>query len=202
MSVTQRKYLAWLLFAIWLLAVLAGFWYFQFGQLTTFTADKQQWIDFRQALTVELQSSRLRPQPAQGAVAVIHFWDDSCPCSRFSNEHLLRVIHKYSSDNKIEFYLKPTASGGTNSVTLKKLQHGQKNVHSADTLFNGWVPPAIPAVVVLDGRGELAYFGPYSSDAVCGSQQSFFDSLLEEIIDGKAPQQTILAAYGCFCTTP
>jgi len=59
--------------------------------------------------------------------------------------------------------------------------------------------PASPAVGIWDQHGELVYIGPYSEGAVCSSDNSFVEPILEAVLAGRKVRATHSLAVACFC---
>ncbi len=63
-------------------------------------------------------------------------------------------------------------------------------------------PPSSPAVGVINRKGELVYFGPYSLGANCSPKNGkFVEKVLDQLKDKKQRQKKQLntLAVGCFC---
>jgi len=59
--------------------------------------------------------------------------------------------------------------------------------------------PASPAVGIWDQSGELVYIGPYSEGAVCSSDNSFVEPILDAVLAGRKVRATHSLAVACFC---
>lgn len=64
--------------------------------------------------------------------------------------------------------------------------------------------PSIPAVIVIDNKGELVYFGPYSQGSGCFASDGFVDSVIERFVSQQARgsiNQAIIRSegMGCYC---
>ena len=59
--------------------------------------------------------------------------------------------------------------------------------------------PASPAVGIWDRNGELVYIGPYSEGAVCSSDNSFVEPIVEAVLAGRTVRATHSLAVACFC---
>src|SRR5690606_23989664 len=61
-----------------------------------------------------------------------------------------------------------------------------------------WIP-ASPAVAVFDGNGQLAYFGPYHQDGICGAENSYLEPVLATFHQPEFRAILNTLVYGCFC---
>jgi len=112
--------------------------------------------------------------PVSLKTTVVHFNDYACPCSRYSAPHIQRLQEVFKDTRQM------VLSPG----------HG---------LMQGLNIPATPSVAVWDEKGRLAYFGPYSSGAVCGSGQDFVSRVLHSLAEAKNPMWVNTLAVGCYC---
>lgn len=117
---------------------------------------------------------------AATSLQVLHFVDDTCPCARFSEPHIKEVEAQWVNLG-IEFSsVSPTTIIGS-------------GVDSA-------LVPASPAVAVWNQQGEIIFFGPYTSGAVCGEGEDLLAKVLDE--PTAAGQWVNQEAIGCFCEWP
>lgn len=119
----------------------------------------------------ELAQLQLLPIANHHAV-VVHFIDPECPCTRFSLPHIEELERKLA--DRVDF-------------------------RSASTLGTTLQIPATPAVAIWSEAGELAYFGPYSGGAICGTGNDFVTSVFKQLQAGTNPKWFNLDAVGCFC---
>lgn len=197
----QKKIWVWSMFVSWLVSIVVAFWYFEFGRLQPFISEPSHFFRSGGEQLDERLQGRYLAEYRGEKISVIHYWDDSCPCSRFNIAHLQSIIEKFAPAG-VHFYLKPVRVSKNTNLTIASLtMAAPESVHQVNQAFSNWIPPAVPSVVVLDHNGRLAYFGPYSLDAVCGKNQSFLDQVLAKLLAGKAVHQIITNAFGCFCNT-
>lgn len=167
----------------WIVAVIGAFWFL----------DLRYWRPFLPEELAVFNGEAIRQlPPALGAgPVVIHFHDAHCPCSSFTRSHL----------DDLQASLAPTRqfqlSKGDRTATLPFPDLATALPAYADTLQR--LVPASPAVGIWDARGELAYFGPYSGGATCGSGKSFVDITLNALSRGENPRFINTDATGCFC---
>jgi len=157
----------------WLCLCATLFWWFQFRHINHF---EDYWASF-QGETFK----KNRIQPTQGYAVVIHFIDNSCPCSRFAEPHISDLELQYGND--VEFIR--FGSGEMNRLTPIDL--------------NQLRVPASPAVAIWDQKGDLAYLGPYSGGVTCGQGTDFVALTLENLKERQNPQWFNQESVGCFC---
>jgi len=158
---------AWPMIITWLCAMVFAFWWFEYRHWQLFDA-KNVLFNGQQ---LSLLQQRLTPSPI---TTVVHFSDDTCPCSRYSEPHIQKL-----------------------QPLLKKAR--QITLGPKDALMKNVFIPATPSVAVWDAQGELAYFGPYSSGMMCGSGQDFVSRVMDSLANTKNPKWINTAAVGCYC---
>jgi len=122
----------------------------------------------------------------------VHFWNPSCPCNALNQQHLTELIERFSPLG-VDFYvLQKVGSQGKLPASLSALK-------PLDKLPGSEAIPASPALAIWDKQGQLAYFGPYSEGAVCNSDNSFVEPILEALLEGRRVQASHNLAVGCFC---
>lgn len=182
----RRKYLiASLLAILWGSTMLAAFWWFEARYLRTFEGER-----------AELFSGNVLELPAElqgpGPVRFVHFWDPGCPCNVGNQQHLAELLERFA-DTQVAFYAlqRPGSKGRLPEqlAALKPLTH----LGGASQL------PASPAVGIWDTQGRLAYIGPYSEGAVCRSDNSFVEPIIEALLAGREVRATNALAVACFC---
>ncbi|MBD9398919.1 DUF6436 domain-containing protein [Pseudomonas sp. PDM11] len=180
----RTSLLACLIAALWLVAMLAAFWWFEARYLRPF--------DERTALFSGSQL-RLPDQLAgPGEIRLVHFWDPACPCNVGNQQHLGELLERYR-ERGVQFYAvqKPGSQG--------QLPQALRTLQPLDGLRGSQLLPASPAVAIWDQRGELAYVGPYSSGFNCTSGNSFVEPLLDALLEGRKVLADNNLASGCFC---
>lgn len=141
-------------------------------------------------------------QGDEKSVAVVHFWDPGCACSRFNEKHVRQLVAEYQQRG-IRFVV--VAQSGSVAGN-KGLQEQAREVFgdvdivlSRDRSFHQSIPSS-PAAVILDEQQQLAYFGPYSEGAICRAGSGrFVERILDKVLKGKNPRFINTLAYGCFC---
>ena len=104
-------------------------------------------------------------------ITVMHFVDKECPCYTYSEAHVQRLQ--------------------ASLIHTKQITVTDPEMTSV---------PATPSVAVWDQNGELAYFGPYSSGAVCGKGKDFVSRVLAELNSNSNPRWINTLGVGCYCS--
>ena len=122
----------------------------------------------------------------------MHFWDPGCPCNVGNQQHLQELLERFA-DQPVAFYevRKPGSQGG--------LPQPLASLKALEGLIGAEQLPASPAVGIWDQHGELVYIGPYSEGAVCSSDNSFVEPIVEAVLAGRKVRATHSLAVACFC---
>lgn len=166
-------------------ALLAAYQWFEARYLRTFDGERS-----------ELFSGEALQLPAElqgpGPIRFVHFWDPGCPCNVGNQQHLEELLRRFANQPVKFFVVQKPGSSGRLPPTLAALQPLQELTGSAQL-------PASPAVGIWDAQGNMAYLGPYSEGAVCSSDNSFVEPILEALLDGRTVRATHSLAVACFC---
>lgn len=156
---------------VWFATVCAGFWWFEYRHWQAFNPTG---VTFEgRHLSVLYQ--HLQPhKDGPNSITVVHFADQNCACNRYSEQHRQS--------------LQP--------VLLHSKQH---LVTPSMATQLGVFVPASPAVAIWDERGELAYFGPYSSGLICGQGSDFVSRVIQQLTQKQNPEWINMLGLGCFC---
>lgn len=182
----RHKYLiASLLLLLGAGALLSAYQWFEGRYLRTFDGERSELFN---GAALQLPAELQGPGP----VRFVHFWDPGCPCNVGNQQHLEELLAHFA-DQPVTFHevRKPGSAGRLppQLAALKPLA----GLLGAEQL------PASPAVGIWDRHGELAYIGPYSEGAVCSSDNSFVEPILEALLAGRPVRATHSLAVACFC---
>ncbi|MHC5350363.1 DUF6436 domain-containing protein [Metapseudomonas furukawaii] len=133
-----------------------------------------------------------RELAGKGPIRLVHFWDPACPCNAGNQQHLAELIQRFAPQGVAFYALQKPGSRGQLPPGLEALEP-LTEVPGSEQL------PAVPAVGIWDRDGNLAYFGPYSEGAVCTSDNSFIEPVLDALIDNRPVSVGGTLAAGCFC---
>lgn len=195
----------------WLVATVFAFWWFQFKNIKAFDKDaiSNRTVFFESGeLGNRLENliekeSKTGKQP--GSISVIHFWNPDCPCSRFNEVHVKKIISDYA-DKNVEFSVVVSGKTSQQRNAYSELAKQVFNFDAVKAIRSDWPmeqgPPSSPAVAIMNKQGKLVYFGPYSLGARCSPDKGkFVEKALDGLSDEKLPQKKQLntLAVGCFC---
>ncbi len=179
MTSSQLKDIAFTALAIlWLVAIIAGFWWFQARLVVTFDSDQRMLSkfplmrDYGQALSRELPTV---PQDQKNQVTIVR--EPGCRCNRYSSDHLASI---------------QSAFAGSTTFHATRLSDLPVSMQA--------LIPATPFVLIQQPGGALVYAGPVNSGVTCTSENSFLEAILQRPND--ATLQIPLLARGCYCTNP
>ena len=133
----------------------------------------RHWHNFHSmAITFEGKDihSLYQQKGTKGEITVMHFVDQVCPCNVYSSAHIQRLQPHLAHATQIT--ITPST---TNAI------------------------PATPSVAVWDKDGTLAYYGPYSSGAICGEGKDFVSRVLIELEEKRNPKWINTVGIGCYC---
>jgi hypothetical protein len=137
-------------------------------------------------------------------VTLLNFWNPTCPCSRFAESDVRRLIQTYrptgvrfitviasggSAQDQREAAAAWQARGITGTAALADAnnQIAQK--------FGVW---AAPAAVILDRHGRVAYVGAYNAARYCHAPNTAWASkALAAITQGQKPPRVKTLFFGC-----
>lgn len=185
MSLRSKYLIAGLLVLCCGAAMLSAYLWFEGRYLRTFDGERAELFD-GQAL--QLPSELQGPGP----VRFVHFWDPGCPCNVGNQQHLQELLEHFADQPVAFFEVRKAGSKGRLPQQLAALKPLVGLIGAAQL-------PASPAVAIWDRNGELAYIGPYSEGAVCSSDNSFVEPILEALLAGRPVRATHSLAVACFC---
>jgi hypothetical protein len=136
-----------------------------------------------------------------GRPVMIHFFSDTCPCSRFNVDHIRYL--KRSLGSKTRFFAVVEAKNADSALqNFAKLDLGIPAV--ADTtegIAKRYGVYSTPQAVILTPEGQLVYRGNYNVSRYCTDVKTQFARIaLEAYLHGENPPifpQEAGIAYGC-----
>lgn len=111
---------------------------------------------------------------AVGRPLIVHFVRPDCPCNRYQDSHIQEL--QPVINNIPQLYLKVD-----------------------DPVVAGLDIPAAPSVAVWNEKGDIAYYGPYSSGAICGTGKDFVSMVVNAISHNQNPALINMVGVGCYC---
>lgn len=159
----------------WQLSILISLWLL-ICAVALWWLEYRHWSSWQDQLVLfsAQQTQQLkRLLPKNNGITVMHIRSEDCPCTNYQDSHI----------EQLQATLKKTSQ-----ITLEENQRRNLDLSLVT-----------PSVAIWDKYGDLAYFGPYSSGAVCGQGEGFVARILLQLGEGKNPQWTNTQGVGCFC---
>jgi hypothetical protein len=136
-----------------------------------------------------------------GQPILLHFFNPSCPCSRFNVDHVRTLTTRFRADVAVVAVLAegdPTAMRAAYRALALDVPH---YVDADRRLAEALGVYATPQAAILDGEGRVYFVGNYNRTRYCRDRQTEFARLaLEAIVAGARPPAVLPAdaiAYGC-----
>lgn len=140
------------------------------------------------------------PQP----VTVLNFWNPRCPCSRFAESDVRRLVRTYGP-------------AGVRFVTIIAAGAAPHDLSEASSAWQaraiaGTVPAvdgdnqlarrfgvwAAPAAVILNTHGRIAYVGAYNAARYCHDPNTAWAAkALAAVVAGQKPPRAKTLFFGC-----
>lgn len=181
--------------------VAAAFWYqdLRFSLPTPAPADLQQPpLGERIALAAPLATLLASDGDTP---CLLHFFNPSCPCSRFNLDHLRQLVDRFGSEVRFVAVLE----GDDAEASLAAFTQLDLGIAAAPD-GDGRIAAALgvystPQAVVLDGDNRLVFRGNYNASRFCVDRETEFARLaIECCLTGVTPPQWPAAAtvaQGC-----
>ena len=128
-----------------------------------------------------------------------HFFQPTCPCSRFNLKHYEALHRKYKDDFNFYCVIPPNADvewvNDLVDIEVKILRDENKILASACGVYS------TPQAAVINTTGELYYRGNYNKGRYCTSKNSnYAEMALEALKQGRQLPEMghfALTSYGC-----
>lgn len=179
------------------------------------------WVFWRQ----DLQYARATPRPAgwhrpavgaavelppaverlrashPGRPILLHFFNPSCPCSRFNVDHVRTLASRFAADVTVVAVL-AEGEPATMRAAYQTLQLDVPAYVDADCrLADALGVYATPQAAILDAAGRLYFVGNYNRSRFCRERDTEFARIaLEAAVAGARPPAVgpaAAVAYGC-----
>jgi len=135
-----------------------------------------------------------------GKPLFIHFFNPSCPCSRFNLPHFKSLVKKYN--DRIAFAIvvmskegKATPEEIQDQVDLKIPVCFDQSIAQSCGVYS------TPQAVIIDAQGKLYYRGNYNKSRYCTDRNSNFAEMAIDSLLNRSAQplfnQLALTSYGC-----
>lgn len=162
----------YIIVAVWLISTVLAAIYFIGDRLVAFDP-KQKLAGISQTTLVNRIITEFA-LPDHMPNTLINFVSETCSCNQISEPHRSDVNKKASKDNM--------------SVINVILPNN----------FSGIIP-STPAILALNKKSELIYFGPYSEGVSCGSGKGMIDLVMYNYKKGYNAQLIVENSKGCYC---
>lgn len=132
----------------------------------------------------------------------LHFFNPSCPCSRFNLEHIRTLISRHRLHVRFVAILEGEGEAEKIESSFRKLGLGvDAVVDNRGEIAQITGVYSTPQAVILDPHGRLYYRGNYNIARYCATRDTEFARIaLEALLAGVAKNPVTLAAstaYGC-----
>jgi len=168
-SDTSRFY--YVLVALWLICMVAGFSYLVAQRLVTFDPNFTLLNSPQKHILGQLKQYQSQPI----ALTIFHFFDDSCHCTKLTAEHRAAIDKVAKQDGFSVVYVDIEGEEGMSDI------------------------PASPAILITDAQSELLYVGPYATGIDCSANNSLIDVVLNNYRQGFSAPTIVSDAKGCYC---
>lgn len=105
---------------------------------------------------------------------IIHFTNDSCSCTKYSEDHKAAIDEKAKLD-------------GFTVI----------NINLPSELLT--IIPSTPSILIMDDAEDLLYFGPYSAGLACSKSNGYVEVVLKNYSKGYNSNLILSDVKGCYC---
>jgi hypothetical protein len=131
----------------------------------------------------------------KGKLKLLHFYNSSCPCSKFNSEHVKYLSSKYGKE--ILFFVVTE-----NEMEKAKEEFDFTVIYDKDgTLADACGVYATPQAVLLDEKNKIYYRGNYNKERYCTNKNSNFAEIaIINLLEGsrnKKESALAILPYGC-----
>lgn len=188
-----------LLVTCWAMAMVYLFWYFMFKDLRAFGegADADTLTQFSADIAQQVADTLPAADAPVAPEHLVILWDASCPCSRFSVDHINEIIAEYAPEG-IRF-LVAVPSENDKADALHTFP-GVTQAMVVDTIDG----ISSPSAIITDETHDLIYSGPFSDGALCtADNDSPVDIVLADMTANKSVAPWLnISSFGCYCDWP
>jgi hypothetical protein len=137
----------------------------------------------------------------EGVPTLLHFFNPTCPCSRFNVDHVRDLVQEYGARTRVVVVLQ-----GESEEKLERAFRGldldARHVVDRDAVIaRAYGVYSTPQAVVLDRSGAIAYRGNYNVSRFCIEPATqFVRCALEDVVEHRpvrALDTRATIAYGC-----
>ncbi len=140
----------------------------------------------------------------QEPVTLLNFWNPHCPCSRFAESDVQRLIKTYRPSG-VRFVTVIASEEGLQDQQAALCDWRARGITGTAAVADGgnkiarrfgvW---AAPAAVILDGQGRVVYVGAYNAARYCHDPNTAWaNKALAAVVQGQKPPRAKTLFFGC-----
>lgn len=130
-----------------------------------------------------------------GKPKLLHFYNPSCPCSKFNAEHVKELHRQYGKDVSFYIVVEKGYDKARNEFDLQIIEDPHGILADRCGVY------ATPQAVVLDGENNLYYRGNYNKERYCTAKNTNFAELaINKLLQGEQSikfSSLATRSYGC-----
>lgn len=169
------------------------FWYQELQyKLATPLPDNYQEVPVGSQLQVSFLAKDGKPK-------LLHFYNPSCPCSRFNAEHVKELYYQYGKEVTFYIVVEKGYQKARDEFDMPIIEDPNGILADRCGVY------ATPQAVVLDGANNLYYRGNYNKERYCTAKNTNFAELaINRLLKGEQKSefsQLATRSYGCQLTS-
>lgn len=130
-----------------------------------------------------------------------HFFNPSCPCSKFNVPHFRSLVRKYGNDISFSVVVMHNKENYTESDLRDLFELDDIPVYFDKAIADSCGVYSTPQAALIDAHGNLFYRGNYNKSRYCTDKGTFYAQMaIDSLLSGNRNSITDLAAitsYGC-----
>ena len=189
----KRTVIIWLCFVFTGIAAL--FWYNDWVyNLPTPVPDNYKVVNTGENI-------KLKPElkPVNNKPVFLHFFNPSCPCSKFNMEHFKSLVKQYS--NEVDFKIVAISNKDYTEEEIQNKFGFQLPVSFDTTIATTCGVYSTPQAVIINTDQKLYYRGNYNRSRYCSDKKTEYARIALDALLHVQPaavfDQYALRAYGC-----
>lgn len=194
------------LLVLWLVATLAGLWWFQQQNVRPFISNNDD-ARFWQAAHVQAALEPLLSEDSSTSISanpkrvtLLNFWNPSCLCNQLSQRHFEGLFKQFDANALRIITIAPANTSDDEIAAFIKLNGERMSIVRAPADFS---LPTSPAVALFNHEQQLGYFGAWGFGALCTvASDDFFPNIVRALQNDRYGPFVNVAGNGCFCAWP
>lgn len=138
---------------------------------------------------------------AENKPMLFHFFNPSCPCSKFNVPHFRSLVRKYGEDISFSVVVMHNKENYTEAELRDLFELEDIPVYFDKAIADACGVYSTPQAALIDGNGSLFYRGNYNKSRYCTDRGTFYAQMaIDSLLSGNQNSITDLAAltsYGC-----